>query len=907
MRSVLASITDVRPGEWALVGKTTAILFCVIAGHTLTETARDALFFGELPPSRLAVVYGVLGLTAIVASRFQSSLLLRLGRRSGLQATLMLAAYGSALFYLLPSSELSIFCLYVFSGLVSSVAVVQFWTLASHWLTVSQGRRLFGLISAGGVLGALTGAGLAIGVLRVLPVTTLLLLAVGAYQVAAFVVSGVEIEDEPLPARDARASAAGSAARAWLVTKRAPYVRRLAGLLAVSTVVLLIADYLFKSVAARAFAADELPGFFATYYAGLNGLALLVQLALSTVVVQRLGVLNGFLVLPLLLTGGAALVLASGGVAAVLLTKALDGSLRHSLHRVTSELLWMPLSDEEREATKPFVETFVVRLTQALVGAGLWLLADAAWDEPITLAAVMLLACGVWLVLGTAIRRPYVALFRSSLVSRKNVEVRELDLDSVEFVVEALSSREAGKAIAAMQLLANNNRARLIPALILYHDQPAVLIAALNLISTEERSDWIPLARRLLEHEDLEVRLAAMRALARRGIGDAAQIRLYDVQPEVRGHAAFLVEQRDQTADPQQHPAIQELLALRGAACERAKLGLLAAVRDAGDQRYAALILELSQDPSEEVSDAAVLTMTSLRDERFVPILIQRLGKRSGREAACDALVAQGARALEALRRTLVDDAVPTRIKRQLPGAIACFGNQFAANVLVERVTNEAIGLLRYKALKALGVLSQTSAVHVESDPLEQLLERELAEHLHMAATGELLAGAARGQTAQALSILLELLDEKASQALDRAFVLLQVLHRHEDIRSVAMAVKSPDRRIRARASEFVDSLTRGLARPRIRRLFSLIIDDLPLQEALKRGADDLGPLPSSATDALSRLLRSDDATLAMLAAYDALERRVMAVTPQVDALIAQSADTADSSALRDYRERVTS
>ena len=69
-----------------------------------------------------------------------------------------------------------------------------------------------------------------------------------------------------------------------------------------------------------------------------------IGVPLEAPLVRRLGVVRSLGVLPLLLLlgSGGALVL---GVPAsvVLLLKAADGTLRHSLHRVSSELVQMPL------------------------------------------------------------------------------------------------------------------------------------------------------------------------------------------------------------------------------------------------------------------------------------------------------------------------------------------------------------------------------------------------------------------------------------------------------------------------------------------------------------------------------------------------------------------------------------
>ena len=54
---MLRTFTDVRPEERRGVVGAFLALFGILAGHTLLETARDALFLARLPPSKLPWVY----------------------------------------------------------------------------------------------------------------------------------------------------------------------------------------------------------------------------------------------------------------------------------------------------------------------------------------------------------------------------------------------------------------------------------------------------------------------------------------------------------------------------------------------------------------------------------------------------------------------------------------------------------------------------------------------------------------------------------------------------------------------------------------------------------------------------------------------------------------------------------
>ena len=127
--------------------------------------------------------------------------------------------------------------------------------------------------------------------------------------------------------------------------RRHPYLARLAGLVLISTLAVTLADYVFKSAVARAVPPEQLASFFASFYIVLNGLALAAQLFLVRWLMRVLGVNRALWVLPAFLFLGATGVAIGGGLIAALLLKGADGVLRPSLHRMGTELLFVPIPD----------------------------------------------------------------------------------------------------------------------------------------------------------------------------------------------------------------------------------------------------------------------------------------------------------------------------------------------------------------------------------------------------------------------------------------------------------------------------------------------------------------------------------------------------------------------------------
>src|SRR5450432_4631574 len=111
------------------------------------------------------------------------------------------------------------------------------------------------------------------------------------------------------------------------------------------------------------------------------------------------------MVAPFLLLCGAIGTLATGGALAfVLVLKTIDGLLRNSVHRIATELIYLPVRFTLRAAAKPFIDGALARTAQATVGAVLLALGNAHYLAARPLAAGVLMLLGLWLVLAVTTR-----------------------------------------------------------------------------------------------------------------------------------------------------------------------------------------------------------------------------------------------------------------------------------------------------------------------------------------------------------------------------------------------------------------------------------------------------------------------------------------------------------------------
>lgn len=882
--SALSRMVDVRPGEGSLAFKAFAALFGLIAGHTILETARDALFLEKLPADRLTFVYFALAGVGLVVPAFNVRFVRQFGRRNSVIGTLMLGAAGTTLWYFQAPVGKVLYGIYLWSGLLGTVMVVQFWMFIAQLFTVSQGKRLFPGVAAGGVLGAVAGGSVAATALTLLPrwlpdkqgVSSLLLLAAGFFLLTATLLTLLPSDPRSAgsPTRDNRVF--GS----FAVLREEPYVGRLAALIAISTATVLAVDYLFKYVAKATIPAAELGDFFARYYAVLNAVALLTQLFVSMRIVQRFGVVIALAVLPLLLLAGSGgVVVLAGAFAMVMLTKGADGVLRHSLHRVTMELMYMPLAGEIRDRAKSLLDAVFVRGTQALTAGAILVLATLGLQSVQVLAGMTAGLAVLWIVSVWALRRPYLDLFRKRLgrgiLDPELLQAAELDVDSVESVMAALSSIDPHRVVAAMSLLVQAGRKRLIPALILYHEDEAVLVRALEALETVStdkfiREDVRPHLARLLKHPSEQVRAAVVRLYGRAGDIESVKRAYEDDSALVRAHAAFHLAQLEAASEPLRHEAIERLLAWAVEDVERqrqTRIGLLDALREDADERWADVLLELAETDVPIVIERVAQAMARVKDPRFIPLLIRRLSVRDGRGAVRAALAAIGEPAREALATAMHDAATPSAVRLHIPRTLAAFADQAACDVLTKWLGENHHGAVRFKVLRSLGRLATNELISINRPLIEAQLESNLREYFRLLSLDVPLSEASSGGAAE---LLRGLLADKMKQARERIFRLFHVLHPGDDIRGVAVALEGDDARRRANAFEFLDTLALRCSDP-VRAMLRLLSEELDAAQKVERAAPYLAaPAPENERAALMRLVGDSDNALAGLAAYRA-------------------------------------
>jgi AAA family ATP:ADP antiporter len=879
---VVGLLRTIRAGERRDVAAAFAALFGLVGSHAVLETARDALFLSSIPASHLPGVYVAIAALSLAGAELHG----RVGRarssRGLLGAWTAVAAVGTAGFWaFLPGFGPSgLYALYVWSGVIATMMLLQFWTLLGDAFSIGQAKRLYAAIGLGSVLGATAGSGVAGLLAGAVDARHLLLAAALGFALSALAARWL---------RDT-ASTDGGERDTLLVSARfvvrSPYARRLLGLAVVGAGATTLADYLFKSAAAASIAPAELARFFALVYVLLNGGALLVQIALVRPALRRLTALGALAVLPLLLALGGVALAAAGGLAAAFAVKGADGALRHTLHRTASELLYAPLATRARARAKAFADAVGQRGGQCLASLGI--LAAVWLGAPLPALGVGLAAlAALWLVGLVELRGHYVDLFRR-LLREDRIEHLEgfpqLDIASLETLIAALDSRDEAEVIAAMSVLERERRPHLIPALILYHPSERVVEHALALFVRTARSSAVHALDHLVDHPSIRIRQAMVAARSVL-VEDERWLRMRlseEESPEVRAAIMVNLIAAGAIVGSDARDALDSLLR-HGTAGTRIALAEAIARRDA--HGFEPALLELSRATEPAVRSAAAQAIGTVRSPSLVAALIDLTSAESTRKAAAAALIAFGDAGLAALVAALADPATPADVRWQLPWIATRFAPQPAATALVSQLTREWDGMVRYRLIVALERIARRQPdIQLDAAALDTVIDgtiRRAYRYLDRRLT--LARGAERDprRATPGHEILCRLLADKQADTVGRLYRLLGLAHRTEDLARIHRGLRSARSDVRDSGIE----LTEALLRPPLRGAVLGLVEDTPDAERLAAAGPYHAPLGLDYEGVLENMLASSSDSVRLLTVYHIGELGLRSLRAPVEAM----------------------
>lgn len=868
---------EIRTEERRTVFGAFLTLFAIMVSHALLETARDALFLAKVSSTQLPWVYMGIAVLAFLLLQIENRFLKKFESRIALTVLLIVSALITVAVWLLlyNSGTWIYYIIYLWSGVMSTMVVVRFWALVSDLFTVTQAKRLFAAIGTGSVLGAITGSALARFLTNSLPTEHLIPVAAGLLLVASFMpflFRNSAKKEEPSNFLDKECDTETGCLKNILSR---PYVSRLLALVISSTIALTFIDYLFKSIVAKYVPANELGAFFSQTYLILNIISLIIQLAVVQQLIKYFGLNRSLITTPILLlvTITALLgvqIFAVGFIlSAMLAVKGVDGSLRYSLNRTTAEMLYVPLSREVRAHAKSFIDILGQRGGQALASLLILLLVFLG-SGFITLTILTIIVVSLWIFIGFELRHHYLNLFRDSLKEghfETQIEYPELDIASLETLIETLNSPKDTEVLAALEFLDSQDRVRLIPVMILYHPSPEIVITTLKLFTKAGRKDFFPIAERLCKHSNPLIRAATIRAMCSFGSEKFHPIEQFveDPSPAVRATALVGLISANWLEGENAKKVLYEFAS---SDLDEERIALAEAIAEQPSDIFAPALIEIASAKESEVRLAATKAMETVRHESFLPTLLEMLADRKYRESATSSLSKMGKVALKFLEDALNNPETPLTIRRHIPKTLRGFSPIEASEILLQHLINENDGLVRYKILRALNAIRQRNPnLPLNKEILVEACNRTLSGvfrllnwRIHiMQATAD-----APSRKTPVQDVIVSTLKHKENEAIERLFRLLGLLYPEEDFQKIYAGIQSDNASLKSSSLELLEAI---IENP-LRDGFVGYLDAVSSSEKLSFSGIFYTPSQMDYSSVLSELLNTGGLALRSLTAY---------------------------------------
>jgi HEAT repeat protein len=491
----------------------------------------------------------------------------------------------------------------------------------------------------------------------------------------------------------------------------------------------------------------------------------------------------------------------------------------------------------------------------------------------------------VWIAWAAELKGLYLDLFRAALrggMIDTSADLPPLDLGSLEALFAALNSGDDSEVLAAMQLLADQGRARLIPALILYHPSKSVVLHAFDRFAAAEgRTDFLAIAARLFAHPDAEIRAAALRARTA-ATKDEAVLRKAGEDPSPLVRATSLAGLVAGGFITDQAQALLEQLLRSGGA--EARLALARAIRAQPARVFEDVLITLANSPEDEVLAETARAMGEIRSKRFLPALLPLLAQREARPAAREALLAHGPEALAFLDQVMEDHDLPHEMRRHLPRTISIFPPVLAAPVLLRHLLAETDGMVRYKIIRGLNRVSQHPDVVLDETILQDATTATLEAAFRLIDWRLGLKSGIAAEPTRATpgsALLLDLLKDKEAHAFERILRLLALQYRDEDFKRIFWGLRNQDPKVRSSSRELLEAVVG----PPLRGPLLAFVDEVPDREKLFRAAPLYVAEPLDYETLLGRMLEQPGESVRCIAAFHVGELGLVGLRPRLVAI----------------------
>ena len=375
MRQRFLTWLKLEPGEGVAVAWAFAYFFLLLASYYILRPLRDEMgIAGGI--DKLPWVFTGTFVAMLVAVPLFGWITARLPRRRFLPLVYVFFIFNLLLFFAAFQveawREITARAFFIWVSVFNLFVVSVFWSFMVDLFSSPQGKRLFGLIAAGGTAGAISGPTLTAVLVGPLGPINLLLLSALLLAGAVLCIRQLGQWSAQRPAAQPQAEQAplgGSILAGLSLIVRSPYLLGLALFMLLFTTLSTFLYFEQAHIVAKSFAnSAERTRFFALLDLGVNTLTVLTQVLITSRLLTRLGVAGSLALVPLLSALGFALLALTPVLAALAGFQVLRRAGEYAVTRPARELLYTVVDRETKYKAKNALDTLVYRGGDALAG-----------------------------------------------------------------------------------------------------------------------------------------------------------------------------------------------------------------------------------------------------------------------------------------------------------------------------------------------------------------------------------------------------------------------------------------------------------------------------------------------------------------------------------------------------------
>lgn len=845
IKTALKKVFDIRDGELKIALLMQGYIFLIIATLLIIKPTINALFISELGAENLPFGYLLVAITAVVSSYFYSKATEVFSLDHIIKVTLLFSIISlTILGTLLHLNLIKGWVLYGFYTGVAIYAVLatsQFWVLANLVFNVREAKRLFGFIGAGAITGGIFGGYL----------TTILAPFMGnenlIFVAAFFLVLCFPLLDKiwktkvsVLNVFKQKKRISVSEENPLKLILSSKHLTYLAAIIAVGVITARLVDYQFSYIAGeRITDSDELTSFFGFWLSSFNVASLFLQLFLTRKIVGVWGVGFSLLLLPILVFLGGLLFFVFPELWVVILLKASDASLKQSINKSAVELIALPLPFQLKKKTKSYIDVVVDSIATGIAGCILIFLIKGLEVSPMYIMGLIVLLTFTWTYFVFKVRKEYFLSFKKNLeaivpiTSRKkkepiskesflkgmhnvfeNGEEREI-LFMLDKAKEINDKRLIGPIFGLLKHPSNKIKAEALRNLFFLNDKSIYLEATPFLNTKDDNLVMATLEYLLLhadnnetivfdsylDHEDTYISDAALLCLAKESRDNYSLRVKYDLFDRIENKKTQIV-------------FIPNELQLK----EQIKLLHLIGFSDY-EEGYGTILEALENNDNPILQKEAIIAAGNTLNVFFVDTLLDKLLDKTLREETIKALTNYGNEMLVVLSEKLFSGDINITLKRFIPKAIAAFNSQNAVDTILMSFKNSEDLSVRLECVAQLSKLKETNKnlFFNEKQVAKLILEEcNLYNNTINAMHTQIIVHYLRrtklkvaipDEEMKARESLMELLERRLENGLQRIFKLLELRYSQNDVRMAYKGILSDEQDKRTNAIEFLEIL----------------------------------------------------------------------------------------------------